>query len=406
MTKLRTALADAYVRATLDGAPSSLPSEQDLRSALADASGRKLTPQQQKLLLRATQASFDPRSAIHQLPARPEADSDKREDAAFTVEQIEALTPALWRNCLAWLLAGEGYTLEEVSRSEERVTWRGQTREVSVIAHAVRLPSGWLLDEEAVQHTAALASRESHAEILLLSTAQATVGAMLAARRLNVAIWDRAILQDVLGRSDTAYVRAQEEAQDLVHERVRAATEARTILLGELKTLEKVLAAHENMRKASGRAAAMKAARELVVARSELERAALAWETLVNEWSAVFGERATREGALSIEADTAQLAEMAERATHLSQAAVQGARALTKAPATGDSSYTTWRRAVMEAVTARFEALRWRVSIVNPAQWHDFAQAHDEQAAQRAARATTAANHAAARAEKAYAQLV
>ena len=60
----------------------------------------------------------------------------------------------------------------------------------------------------------------------------------------------------------------------------------------------------------------------------------------------------------------------------------------------------------MEAVAARFETLRWRVSIVNPAQWHDFAQAHDEQAAQRAARATTAANHAAARAEKAYAQLV
>ena len=312
MTKLRTALADAYVRATLDGAPSSLPSEEDLRSALADATGRKLTPQQQKLLLRATQASFDPRSAVHQLPARPEADSGKREDAAFTVEQIEALTPALWRSCLAWLLAGEGYTLEEVSRSEESVTWRGQTREVSVIAHAVRLPSGWLLDEEAVQHTAALASRESHAEILLLSTAQATVGAMLAARRLNVAIWDRAVLQDVLGRSDTAYVRAQEEAQDLVHERVRTATEARTTLLSELKTLEKVLAAHENTRKASGRAAAMKAARELVTARSELERAALAWETLVDEWSAVFGERATREGALSIEADTAQLAEMAD----------------------------------------------------------------------------------------------
>jgi hypothetical protein len=120
----------------------------------------------------------------------------------------------------------------------------------------------------------------------------------------------------------------------------------------------------------------------------------------------VFGERATREGALSIEADAPQLAEMAERATHLSQAAMQGVHALTRTPAAGDSSYVAWRRVVVEAVAARFEALLWRVSIVDPAQWHDFARAHDEQAAQRAARATTVARHAAARAEKAYAQLV
>lgn len=405
MTTLRTALADAYARAQLDGAPGAQPSEEDLRRVLASATGRKLTPQQQKLLLRAEQARFDARSAIQQLPAKPELDSDSQDDGSFTMKQVEALTPALWRSCLAWLLAGEGYTVEEVNRGEESVTWRGQNSEGNVFAHAIRLPRGWLLDEEAVQRVAALASGEPGAEVLLLSTSQATVGATFAARRLNVAIWDRAVLQEALGRSDTAYVRAQEEAQDLVHERVRAASEARSALLGELDAIEKVLAARENTRKASGRAATTKAAREVTAARSELERAALAWETLVEEWSAVFGERATREGALSIEADRTQLAEIVERASHLRQASMPGASSLARTPAAGDTSYVAWRRAVMEAVTARFEALRWRVSIVDPAQWSDFAHAHDEQAAQRAARATTAANHAAARAEKAYAQL-
>jgi hypothetical protein len=406
MTTLRAALTDAYARAALDGTPGAQPSEDELRRVLVDATGRTLTPEQAKLLLRATQANFDPHVAIHQLPAESQVASDEPNDSAFAVEQLEALTPALWRACLAWLLAGEGYAVEEVNRNEESVTWHGLAAERQVIAHAIRFPHGWLLDEEAVQRTAALASGEPGAELLLLSAAQATVGATLAARRLNVRLWDRAVLREALGRSDTAYVRAQEVAQDLVHERVRAATEARAALLRELQTLEEALAAHQNARKVAGRAPAMKAAREVKAATSALERAALAWETLADEWSAVFGERATREGALSIEADAPQLAEMTERATHLSQAAMQGVHALTRTPAAGDSSYVAWRRVVVEAVAARFEALRWRVSIVDPAQWHDFARAHDEQAAQRAARATTVARHAAARAEKAYAQLV
>ncbi|HEV8193055.1 MAG TPA: hypothetical protein VGP82_16450 [Ktedonobacterales bacterium] len=405
MTTLRAALAEVYTRPVLDGAPGAQPSEEELHRVLEDATGRKLTAQQAKLLLRTTKAKFDPRAAIHQFPADPQMATQEQDNAPFTVEQIGVLTPALWRTCLAWLLAGEGYTVEEVSRSEESATWHAHTAKRRMIAHAIRLPRGWLLDEEAVQRTAALASGEPGAKVLLLSTAQATVGATLAARRLNVSLWDRAVLQAALGRSDTAYARAQEKAQDLVHEQARAATETRSAILRKLHAIEDALATGENTRKASGRAAVAKVAREVATARAALERATLAWETLVDEWSAVFGERATREGALSIEADTAQLAEIADRATHLSQAAMQGAHALTRTPAAGDSSYVTWRRAVMEAVAASFEALRWRVSIVDPAQWHDFAQAHDEQAAQRAARATTAANHAAARAQKTYAQL-
>jgi hypothetical protein len=258
---------------------------------------------------------------------------------------------------------------------------------------------------EAVQRAAALAASEPDAQVLLLSTSLASVEAMLAARRLNVQIWDRGMLREVLQRTGLAYVRAQEEAQDLAHERVRVASATRSALLAALNDVEKALAGGKNARRAAGRQAATTAASEVEKAKSEMERAALAWETLADDWSAAFGERATREGALSIEADSAQLGEMAERAKHLRQAVLQGAQSLARTPTSGDSSYVAWRQAVLEMMAARFEALRWRVSIIDPEHWQDFARAHDEEAAQRAARATSAANHAAARAEKARAQL-
>jgi hypothetical protein len=404
MTTLRAALAEVYDRAALDDAGGQ-PSEEELRRALADATGKELSPQQAMLLLQATQAHSDLRAAALHLPAVSADDSSELADGTFTVERIEALTPALWRACLAWLLAGEGYAVEEVGRGEGSVIWRGQVDERRVIAHAVRLPRGWPLDEEVVQRAAALAAGEQGVEVLLIAGAMATVGALLVARRLNVHIWDRAQLREVVRRRATAYVRGQEEAQDLLHERVRAAIGARAALLGALHDVGQALAHGENARRASGRRAATEAARQVAAAKAELERAALAWETLAEEWSAAFGERATREGTLSIEADSAQLRELAERTAHLRQAALHGAEALARMPASGDSGYVAWRRAMLEALATRFEALRWRIAVIDPARWQDFAQAHDEEAAQRAARATTAANHAAARAEKAYAQL-
>src|SRR5262249_41235689 len=192
MARLRAALSDAYARAALDGPPGAQPSEEALHHAVQEALVRDLSPAQEKLLLGATLAHFDPHSAAGHLSAALPADPGETSSGAMTVEQLEELTPELWRACLTWLLAVEGYSAEEVGHDEESVTWRGHTGASPVLAHAVRLPRGWLLDEEAVQRAAALVAAGPAAQLLLLSTSQASVTATLAARRLNVQLWAQA----------------------------------------------------------------------------------------------------------------------------------------------------------------------------------------------------------------------
>src|SRR5262249_10088100 len=157
-------------------------------------------------------------------------------------------------------------------------------------------------------------------------------------------------LREALRRTDLAYVRAQEEAQDLTHERLQAARSTRTAMLGALGSISRALDAEHSARRASGRRAVTAAASEVLAASSALERAAIAWETLADEWSAAFGERATREGTLAVEADAAQLREMAERAQHLRRVALRGVATLAGTPMSGDSAYVAWRQAVLEAV--------------------------------------------------------
>src|SRR5262245_42300534 len=202
MRTLREALTGAYARAALEGSAGSPPSEQELHRAVTEATRRRLTPEQEKLLLDATLARFDPRVAANHLPAEAIDAPGEESDAALSVEHIAALTPSAWRACLAWLLAGEGYALEELGHDERSVTWRGHAEESHIVAHAVRLPHGWLLDVEAVGRAAALAAATPGAEILLLSTSPAAVDALLAARRLGVRVWDRAAIGAALQRTD------------------------------------------------------------------------------------------------------------------------------------------------------------------------------------------------------------
>lgn len=135
-----------------------------------------------------------------------------------------------------------------------------------------------------------------------------------------------------------------------------------------------------------------------------IERASLAWETLLADWVASFSERPARNNSLVIQAENGRFEEMVERTAHLRAILLDAITLLAATPARGEAGYNTWRQAVVEECVARCEAWNWRIRTYNPAQWSDFTRAWDTKAASKAAEATTAAGHATARADKAQAQ--
>ena len=411
---LRAALASLHARALLGG-PAGEPTPKDLGKVLDGAAGEALSPAKQALLLRATLAHFDAAGAARRMAPTQAVTTGGRglgaaarpveAAAGLTVEHLDVLTPALWRECVTWLLESEGYHIEPPRAHESAATWHGERDGQRLVASALRQPGASFVGEDAVQRVAALATGEPGAQALLLTTATAMVGAVVAARRLGVRLLDRPALSAHLATLETAYQREQAQVQSQAQARAEAAAASRSTLLAALSTLDAGLAAAEHSKRATGRAALSQAVQRARVAQREIERALLAWETLLGEWSAAFGERAARDGTLSILADADQLREMAARGTHLGEAMAAPLRTLAETPAQGEAIYTTWRRAVLEELDAHLESARARVTMFAPAQWERFEDAFDAELAQRGQRATSAAGHAAARSAKAYTQL-
>ena len=385
----------------------------------AQAAARRLTVAQLAEVARGVGPSADGAGAT-----QDEADP---EEGGLTLTRLDAMTDETWRAFAQWLLEREGYAVERLTSAAAAPVWRGERRGAGsmiggtsngandpagassavVITSAARLPVGWPLEDEAVRRAASTALSETGAQAILITTASATVGALLEARRLGVRLLDRAALGERLRGLATAYQREQAQAQRETQARAASAVSARERLLTALAAVEVAFVGSGALaaKAVSGRAAVKRAATEAREAQRLASQALLAWETLIGEWQATFGERPARDGSLALLADSATLGELATRGDHLRDALLTAIQRLVTAPADGELGYGAWRQALSEDLLARIQTLRWRVQAVDPDHWQDHAAAHDDDALLEATSATNAATHAAARAQQAYAQL-
>jgi hypothetical protein len=401
----------AQVVARLDLPPQKLAL---LRASLAGcdvaAAARRLTPTQaQETLSRATQRT-----------ARRTRDSGGAGDA-LTVAALDALTPDAWAEFVRWLLEQEDARIEPRPFAQHvgLLAWRAEQRERSLVICAWRpesdVDSGiqpgaeprWPLLEDDLRRMAALAAGEPGAQLIIVTTAEATVGARLTAQALgNVRFLDRPALAETLATLASAYQREQARSQDATKLRAKAAAAARKKLLVALTALDEQANAAPGGAKIAGRPAVRRAAAQVAQAYRLAAQALIAWETLLADWAATFDERPARDGSLIFSAEPSVYTELAERADHLKKPLLDALRTLVKTPGEGDLGYAAWRLAIGEELAARCSALRWRVQQVDPAQWTDFAEAVNNRALQEATRADNAATHAAARAAHARAALV
>lgn len=434
---LRGYLAARQAQTLLDGdspAPNEpTPGDAMLAEAAQAVADLALSPAK-LALLRASLADFDVATAAMRLtarqaqamltPAQRAAGSRRARgaDDALTVEALDALTPDAWADFARWLLEQEGARIEPrpFSRHAGLVAWRAEQSteqgERRLVVCAWRLEPGeagssgahgWPLVEADLRRMAALTATEPETLLVIVTTAEATVGARLAAQSIgHTRIIDRPALAETLAGLATAYQREQERAQDEAKARAKAASAARKKLLAALTAIEEAARVEPNTQKAAGRPAVRKAAAQVEQARRLAAQALMAWETLLAEWGAAFGERPARDGSLALTAEASVYSELAERADHLKKPLLDAIRALAKTAGDGDLGYAAWRMAIGEELAARCAALRWRAQLVDPAHWQDYAEAINDLALQEATRADNAGAHAAARAERARAQLV
>lgn len=410
----QAALVDGAAATALDGALDDATLAQ-----AAQAVAQLALPPAKLALLRASLADFDIAASARRLTAsQAQAALGERSDAGrrargagdtLTVESLDALTADAWADFARWLLEQEGMRVEPrpFSRRDGLVAWRAEQGERQLVACSWRMESGWPLLEDDLRHMAALASAEPGTRLVIVTMAEATVGARLAARSIGVVRFiDRPALAEMLAGLATAYQREVERSQDEAKTRARAASAARKKLLSALTSLDEAAHAEPITQKLAGRAAVRKAAAQVAQSHRLAAQALMAWETLLAEWAAAFGERPARDGSLTLAAEASAYEDMAERADHLKKPLLDALRALAKTPGDGDLGYAAWRLATGEELAARCSALRWRAQLVDPARWQDYASAVSDQALQEATRTENAATHAAARASRARAALV
>lgn len=398
-------------------APADAPDDAILAEA-AQAVGHLDLAAGKLALLRASLRQFDVVAAARRLTdTQARATLGKRsttprkddEEGALTVASLDALPPEAWAECARWLIEQEGVRLEPrpFSRREGLLAWRGEHNGHALIVCAWRQQPDWPLLEDDVRHLTALSAGDAKAQVVIITPAEATVGARLLARRMqDVRLLDRTALATTLAGLATAYEREQARSQDEAKLRAKAASAARKKLLSALTAIVDEARAEAAPKKASGRVAVRKAAEQVEQARRLAAQALMAWETLLAEWLATFGERPARDGSLAMDAEPATYTELGERAEHLKKPLLDALRTLSKTPGEGDLGYAAWRLACGEELAARCAALRWRTEQVDPAQWQDFAAASSDRALQEATRSDNAAAHAAARAQHARKQLI
>jgi hypothetical protein len=216
---------------------------------------------------------------------------------------------------------------------------------------------------------------------------------------------ERTELEILLEQLEVAHMREVAAEAQAAEERALHAEATRTGVLSLVDQLEDALARAVNTRKTGTRAALLESVEHISAGSAICTQAFVAWETLAIDWSATFGEHEERDGSLLISADTATLDEIRERARHLAAVTLQALGQVQDTPGTGELGYTAWRKAVMEELLARCDAIRCRFDAILPTAWQDYSKARDTAKLQQAEQATIVATYARGRAEKALAQL-
>ena len=326
----------------------------------------------------------------------------------LTVAGLDDMTEGAWVECARWIAEQAGYTVEErpLLKHNTLLAWRARHEAGNgAIVCAMRLPQGAPLLDADMRHLVTIAANEPDARLVALTTAEATVGARLIARDSAAELLDHDGMERVLAGLATAYARERAQTRDDAKAQAKAAAAARKKLLAVLTTADEQAKAPLPSQRASGRAAVRKAVEQAREARRIASQALLAWDTLIGEWLATFGERPARDGSLPLLAEPPVWTELGARADHLKKPLLDALRALAKTAGDGDLGYGAWRQALSEELAARCAALLWRASMIDPAQWQDYAAAVNDLALREASRADNAATHAATRAERAQSQM-
>lgn len=410
---LRATLAALYAEAALE-ADGGQPPEDAVRRALDASVGKRLSPAKRTLLLRATLAGGDVGGAASRMtPARARATLGTPEpeglaEASLTLEHVRAMLPEMWRQCVTWLLEQEGYAAEVVSATESVLTVRCEraaTHGVEVaLVWALRPLRGKPVTEEDVSAVSEAARSERDVRAMLLTPAEATVGAVVAARQQDVRLIGGDEVRELLARSATAFERQAQEALREQEQRAVSAAAARADLLHGLAEVTHALGTSTRTTIAKGRAL-LGAVTDVQEAQRTLAMASMAWDTLLAEWTQGFGERPARNGTLNLMAEPEQYAALAERGTHLAQVLRDAALRIVGTPSEGEMGYTEWRRGVREELAARLASYVARVQAVNPDVAQNFTSAVDDALLQKSSQRRAEAEHAAARAAKAFGEL-
>ncbi len=106
----------------------------------------------------------------------------------LTVAGLDDMTEGAWVECARWIAEQAGYTVEErpLLQHDTLLAWRARHEAGSgSIVCALRLPQDAPLLDADMRHLVTIAANEPGARLVALTTAEATVGARLIARRLR-----------------------------------------------------------------------------------------------------------------------------------------------------------------------------------------------------------------------------
>ena len=322
---------------------------------------------------------------------------------SLTVGDLALIPDQLWREAVVWLLEQMGHTVERTEDSP--ASFRAETRLDERAVTVIVLRREREEQITAADVSAALAGEVNRRSVRTLLTPNALGDdARSLLSDAGVSLMGPETLQRELLRLSSAYADQRAASDEQAEKLANQAADVRSHIIGELETLEAVLAQAANNRRATG-AEIAQAAGVLRDVWALSDQVFVAWDTLLADWRALFPERAARDGSVLLQVDRFRVAELRERAEHLYTVTKSGLARMAETPGTGEMGYTAWRRALLEELTARCESLRWGLLATDPAHWRDFARLMDMQALERAETTRTSAKHARARAEKAYAQL-
>ncbi|HLJ80649.1 MAG TPA: hypothetical protein VKT52_04115, partial [Ktedonobacterales bacterium] len=215
------------------------------------------------------------------------------EPGALTLAHVDAMSAATWRLFVTWLLEQDGYRIERGATLDSLDYWlcRSVSGDETLLAGAIRFADRRCLSREDVERLAAQRASQLAPPALLISTASAGESAREASQRLGVRLLDRTALSERLDGLVARQLHEREAAGRDQQTRAEAAATTRSALLSELQHAEEALASAANTRRAAGRSAVASAASTLMDALVPAQRALLAWETLIHDWTAAFDER-------------------------------------------------------------------------------------------------------------------